>query len=195
MNLSSCGHTVFMEKNFGIRTFDFYVILFFLLSFIGWLWEAAIYLVTEQVFVNRGIYLGPYLPIYGVGGLLLWFLLHRLTERPGLTFFLSAFVCSVLEYLVSYLMEWKWGLRWWDYSSYFLNLNGRICFLSVMAFGLAGMALNCLLMPCYMSLYHKMSKKLRLSLTFVLLALFIADATYCAVRPHVGENIAFPALG
>ena len=75
---------------------DFYVLLFFLLAFAGWLWEAGIYLATTHSFVNRGVYYGPYLPIYGVGGILLWFLLHRFYQKPILTFFLSAVVCSVL---------------------------------------------------------------------------------------------------
>ncbi|NBI91778.1 hypothetical protein D3Z45_14660 [Lachnospiraceae bacterium] len=49
----------------------FYVLLFFLLSLVGWLWEIAIYLVQDGRFVNRGILLGPWLPVYGSGGLLL----------------------------------------------------------------------------------------------------------------------------
>lgn len=118
------------------RKFDFYVLLFFLLAFAGWLWEAAIYLVTRQTLVNRGVYYGPYLPIYGVGGLVLWFLLQGLHRRPFVTFLLSALLCSVLEYGASLLLEWKWGMRWWDYSGYFLNLNGRICLLGAVCFGL-----------------------------------------------------------
>ena len=86
------------NKNKGnARKFDFYVLLFFLLAFAGWLWEAGIYLVTRQALVNRGVYFGPYLPIYGVGGLLLWFLLQRLHRRPFVTFLLSATIGEVLE--------------------------------------------------------------------------------------------------
>ena len=51
--------------------FFFYLPLFFLFSFLGWLWEAGIYLVTDGEFVNRGILSGPWLPIYGCGGILL----------------------------------------------------------------------------------------------------------------------------
>lgn len=178
-----------MRDKTEARSFDFYVILFFLLSFFGWLWEGVIYLVTQQEFVNRGIYKGPYLPIYGVGGLLLWFLLHKLTQKPVQTFLLSALVCSVLEYFTGFFLEWKWGQRWWDYSGYFMNLHGRICLLSVTVFGLAGMALNCLLMPSYMKLYHKMSRRWRIALSLLLLAVFVADATYCAVCPHMGKHI------
>ncbi len=32
------------------------------------------------------------------------------------------------------MMEW----RWWDYSDYFLNLNGRVCVEGLLALALAG---------------------------------------------------------
>lgn len=173
------------------RKADFYVLLFFLLAFIGWLWEVGIYLATRQTFVNRGVCYGPYLPIYGIGGLLLWFLLQRFYQRPILTFLLSAAVCSALEYGASAFLEWKWGLRWWDYSGYFMNLNGRICLLGAVCFGLGGMLLNCYLLPFYMKLYHKIPQTPRLIICGLLLALFLLDITYCAVHPHAGRDIAW----
>lgn len=175
----------------NVRKFDFYVLLFFLLSFVGWLWEVGIYLLTEQTFVNRGVYYGPYLPIYGVGGLLLWFLLHQLQQKRVLTFLLSAGICSALEYGASVFLEWKWGLHWWDYTGYFMNLNGRICLLGAVCFGLGGMLLNCFLMPCYMKVYHRISPRWRLILSAVLLTVFILDITYCAVNPRMGRDIAW----
>lgn len=174
-----------------VRKFDFYVLLFFLLSFIGWLWEVGIYLVTERRFVNRGMYFGPYLPIYGAGGLLLWFLLQRFHRKPFLTFLLSSAICSALEYGTSAFFEWKWGMRWWDYSSYFMNLNGRICLLSAVCFGLGGTLLNCFLLPYYMKLYHHIPPKWRLLLCGILLTVFVLDISYCAVNPNVGRSIAW----
>lgn len=171
------------------RTFDFYVLLFFIVSFAGWLWEAGIYLVTEHTWVNRGVYYGPYLPIYGSGGLLLWFMLHRLYRKPLWTFCLSALICSVLEYATSVFLEWKWGVRWWDYEEHFMNLNGRVCLLGAICFGVGGMLLNCWLLPWYMRLYHRISRKWRLILCGVLLAVFILDVTYCAVNPHSGYGV------
>lgn len=174
-----------------IRTFDFYVILFFLISLVGWLWEVAIYLVTEHAWINRGVYLGPYLPIYGAGGLLLWFLLQRLHKKKFLTFLLSAAVCSVVEYGTSVFLEWKWGMRWWDYSEFAMNLNGRICLLGAICFGLGGMLLNCYLMPAYMRIYHKILPGWRRALCCILLLVFILDATYCAVSPNKGHGVAW----
>lgn len=176
-------------ENRTVRTFDFYVLLFFLVSFTGWLWEVGLFLVTRHAWINRGIYKGPYLPIYGVGGLLLWFLLHRLHNKPFLTFLLSAVLCSALEYFTSFFLEWRWGVRWWDYSGYHLDINGRVCLLGAVCFGLGGMALNCYLMPLYMRLYHKISRRTRLILCGVFLGIFLLDITYCAVRPNMGYGI------
>ena len=67
----------------GKRKLDFYIILFFIIAFAGWLWEMGIYFVTEHALINRGAFYGPYLPIYGVGGILLWLLLQRFHEWSG----------------------------------------------------------------------------------------------------------------
>lgn len=177
------GHPIFMRKC------DFYILYFFLVSFAGWLWEVGLYFVTEQAFVNRGAFYGPYLPVYGVGGVLLWLLLQRFHQRKILTFLLSMVLCSVLEYATGAFLEWKWGMRWWDYSGQFMNLNGHICLLCAVGFGLGGMLLNCYLMPFYMRLYHRFSAKRRKILCTLLLVLFAVDCIWCLVSPNTGENI------
>ena len=180
-----------LNHNKTYRSFDFYVLLFFLISFFGWIWEGAIYLFTRQSFVNRGVYMGPYLPIYGVGGLALCFLLRSFRRKPVRVFLLSMFLCSGLEYFTSWFLERLWGIRWWDYSGHFCNLNGRICLLGAVVFGLGGTALVCLLLPLYDRLYPKLPKKVRTILCLLLLAVFIADITYCAVRPNTGRGISW----
>ena len=176
-----------LKSNF--RKFDYYVLLFFSLAFIGWFWEVALFFFTNHAFINRGIYKGPYLPIYGVGGLLLCFLFRSYRRKPFRLFLLSMFVCSVLEYLTSYFLELRWGSRWWDYSGHFLNLNGRVCLLGAVVFGLGGTALVCLFLPLYEKAYHRLSGKWRLVLCLLLLIVFITDATYCAVWPNTGDGI------
>ncbi len=92
--------------------FIFYVLLFFITAFVGWLWEVLLFLFTEHAFINRGVYEGPYLPIYGAGGFLLCVLLSHIRKKPLLVFVLSMTVCTVLEYLTSFFLERKWGIRW-----------------------------------------------------------------------------------
>ncbi len=176
--------------------FFFYVPLFFLLSFAGWVWEAGIYLVKDGDFVNRGVLWGPWLPIYGGGGILLAFLLKRWEKKQVRVFFVSMAVCSVLEYLASFLLERTWGIRWWDYSGEFLNVGGRICLLASLLFGVGGWLLICYVIPYLRMLYRKTwrrekgRKGLQL-LCLVLLLLFAADAAWAADFPHMGKGISF----
>ena len=123
------------------------------------------------------------------GGILLCFFFRSLRRHPVAVFFLSAAICTILEYLTGYFLEVKWGTRWWDYSDHFMNLNGRVCLLGAVMFGLGGVALVCLLLPIYERVYLRMAKRWRLCLCLVLLAVFVADATYCAVRPNTGRGI------
>ena len=171
------------------RQFDYYVLLFFSLAFIGWLWEVILYFFTEHAFINRGVYRGPYLPIYGVGGLLLCLFFHTFRKKPVRVFFLSMLFCSVLEYLTSFFLERRFGVRWWDYSEHFCNISGRICLLGAVTFGLGGVGLVSLFLPFYERVYHRIPPKWRLCLCLLLLLVFVADAAYCGMRPNTGYGI------
>lgn len=76
-------------------------------------------------------------PIYGHGALLVLYALDGGFENPLLTFLLGAVLTSALEYSTSWLMEVLFHMRWWDYSNYKIQLNGRICLLNSTCFGLA----------------------------------------------------------
>ena len=190
-------HATEMKTSDRIYIFFFYVLLFFLLSFAGWIWEAAIYLIEDGVFVNRGVLSGPWLPVYGSGGLLLAFLLKRWEYRPVRTFFMSMIICSLLEYISGYFLERVWGIRWWDYSGQFLNIDGRICLWGSLMFGVGGWLLICYIIPYLEILYRRIWKadKGRKFLQLICLALiliFTADAAWAADFPNRGENITMP---
>lgn len=121
-----------------MEIFKYYFSLFIIYSFIGWIMEVMWNLFTDKKLVNRGFLIGPYCPIYGVGCLLLILLLGSFKEQPVLLFFMSIIVCSILEYSTSYIMEKLFKARWWDYSEYKFNLNGRICAATMIPFGVLG---------------------------------------------------------
>ena len=80
-------------------------------------------------------------------------------------------------------------MRWWDYSGHFLNINGRVCLLGSVAFGIGGTALVCLFLPFYEKMYQRISPKWRTGLCFALLLLFVVDAAYCAMHPNTGYGV------
>ena len=112
-----------------------YCILFFIFSFLGWVMEVTLTLITDKKFVNRGFLLGPCCPIYGCGCILLNLLLQNYVNNIIVLFILTMFTCSLLEYITSFLMEKIFKLRWWDYSQMRFNLNGRICLEGFFIFG------------------------------------------------------------
>lgn len=171
--------------------FFFYVWLFFLLSVFGWLWEGFLYLFKDDTYVNRGFLTGPWLPIYGLGGIALELLFHRWRDRPIMTFMSSMVLCTLLEYLTGWYLELTWRVKWWDYSNIPLNLHGRICLLSSLLFGLGGMLLVWVISPLFYSLYRKIPTKVRISLGLLAITAFVADAAYSAIVPHVGTGITY----
>lgn len=181
-------------KRMDVRPFDYYALLFFASAFAGWLWEVLLYLITAHTFVNRGVYQGPYLPIYGIGSIMLFLLLHRMRKKPFRVFILSAALCTVLEYSAGAWLEWKWGIRWWDYSGHLLHLNGYVCLTSAICFGLGGVLLICLFQPVFNKFYHHMTVRLRTVLCVLFILLFIVDAAYSVILPNTGKHISSFAI-
>ncbi len=113
---------------------------FLFYSFAGWVYESTLCSITERKWVNRGFLYGPLCPIYGSGAVLILLALGRLTN-PLVLFLSGMTLCSILEYAVSWLMEKLFHARWWDYSHMRFQLNGRICLLGAVVFGLFAMVL------------------------------------------------------
>jgi uncharacterized membrane protein len=110
--------------------FSVYLILWFIViyAFLGVLVEMIFCLVQEGVLESRlGLLYLPLRPIYGVGGVACTVLLHRFMQEPILVFLWGMLICSVVEYVASFVMEKAFSTVTWDYSDKALNLHGRIC--------------------------------------------------------------------
>ncbi len=165
------------------------VLFFFTASFIGWCWEVFLHLVRDGVFVDRGTMLGPWLPIYGIGGVVALVVLKRFIDRPHLTFGLTMVICGIVEYFTSWYLEMSKGIKWWDYSGYLLNLNGRICLEGLLTFAIAGCAFIYIIAPRLDILYNRIPNRTKLSLCAVLIACFGADMAYSHFHPNTGKGI------
>lgn len=152
-----------------------YCILFFIYSFLGWIMEVTLTLITDKKYVNRGFLLGPCCPIYGCGCILLNLLLHNYTNNILVLFILTMFTCSLLEYITSFLMEKIFKLRWWDYSQMKFNINGRICLETMTPFSILGVLAIKFATPFFITNINKLSEKTILIISIILITLFIID--------------------
>lgn len=129
------------------HTIAIYFLYFIIIAICGWMMEVTLQLVQKHKFADRGFLIGPYCPIYGVGGLLITLCLTRLVEYPVALFCVAVVVCAVLEYVTSFIMEKVFHARWWDYSENKFNINGRICLETIIPFGLLGLLLIYVINP------------------------------------------------
>lgn len=120
---------------------------FFIYSILGWIVETIYCRVLDGKWSYRGFLFGPYCPIYGFGSLLIIYFLQYFIDSPVKVFFLGMLFTSTLEYISSYLMEKLFHAKWWDYSKYKINLNGRICLLNSIEFAILGLLLTYLIHP------------------------------------------------
>jgi len=73
-----------MRKDYLIKSITQYIFFFFLGAFLGYLWEVLLFYVQDGVFCNRGFLYGPWLPVYGVGAVLIFRrTFYRMVSRPS----------------------------------------------------------------------------------------------------------------
>lgn len=171
---------------YGIKN---YILMFFTFAFVGWIWEVLIHIVKDGKFVNRGTMFGPWLPIYGFGAILILILLKPFRKKPILFFVSSMLLAGVVEYSTSWYLETFKHTKWWDYSGYFFNINGRICLEGLIVFGLGGAAVTYLIGPILNELYSKIKPRVSLVICIVLLTLYGTDLGYSSYHPNVGKGI------
>lgn len=166
------------------------VAVFLSMSLVGWMWEVGMHLVAYGEFVNRGVLHGPWLPIYGAGAVLILMVLNRFRRRPALLFATTVVLCGLLEYLTSLVLEIATGgTKWWDYSGYFLNLNGRICAEGLLVFGIGGLVITYVLAPILDNLLAKVNEKRVIAVCSVLMVAFAVDAVYSQFHPNSGKGV------
>lgn len=180
-----------MEKYDPFRRYDVptLIMLFFSFCVIGWVWEVILHIIQTGDFVKRGVLDGPWLPIYGFGGVLVLILLRRMLKKPIWTFFTMLLLFGVMEYFTSFMLELIYGIRWWDYTGYFMNINGRICLEGVLIFAFAGCVVVYFIAPMMGSAFDKIKRKTKTIFGIVLIILFVADILTSISEPNVGKGI------
>ena len=130
------------QRNHFARGINLYKLLLvcFVGSFAGVVVEMLWCLVRNGYIESRaGLVYGPFNLLYGAGAVVLTLALYRYRNRGYLLSFLGGMIVgSVVEYVCSWGQEALFGSRSWDYSNIPFNLNGRICLLYSVFWGVLG---------------------------------------------------------
>lgn len=149
--------------------------LFQVFSMFGWILETLFRLINTGSFGEDAIMFGPWLPLYGICGILTLLLSRRIVRKPVFVFLLSCLLYALLEYASNTVSELVTGSALRDYSDFFLNINGKVYLGGAITFALISCAFIYYLAPRWTDRYMKLGHSKRISLCVVLYLLFIAD--------------------
>lgn len=168
---------------------DLYLILwyFFVYAVLGWCAEVCYAALRTGHFVNRGFLNGPVCPIYGVGVVVVILLLTPVRENVFLLFVCSVLLTSALEWLTGFVLEKLFHQKWWDYSEMPFNLNGYICPMFSVLWGIACLLVMDVIHPMVAGLVDNIPHMVGVVLLSVFSVVLVADLA-ATVATMVGLN-------
>ena len=141
----------------NLEKIEYYFFVFIIASICGWIMELIYSSITLHRLNIPGFLYGPWCPIYGTGAVIIIALCNdkNILKRIGKIFILT----TVLEYIVSVLLEMIVGIKWWDYSNEILNIKGRVSLLYSTYWVVIGLAILKYLNPWFQKKYDKIKSK------------------------------------
>ena len=169
---------------------------FIIYSVIGYIVETFYAIIIYHVIESRQSFLyGPFCSIYGVGAIMMILALKEKENSNIKLFIKGALLGAIAEYTLSFLGEKVLGMRFWDYSNYLLNVNGRICLLFSGIWGMAALVLIKYINPRIDKAIDKICKKEKDEkifkvITYLLMILIILDGTisYIATNYFIANS-------
>jgi uncharacterized membrane protein len=172
---------------------EYIVFYFFFFAFTGWAGETIMESAVRGHFVNKGFFKGPYVPVHGVGGLVVYPLLLPLKEHPLLIYIVGVLLCTAVEYLTALFLEKGFNKKCWDYDTYpftkWCNYKKRIALTTSLFFGLAVLALVYFYWDLCGLIIKRMGPSLLVPVDIFLLFTFTIDAAYTFTK-YIRNNLA-----
>lgn len=178
------------------------LLLFIFFAVCGWIYEVLWTFLDNGVWTNRGYLLGPWLPIYGFGGMLIYGIFHKQIKKPVyigklnirflLLFIYICVITTIVELLATYIIELA-GIPFttlWNYSEHFMNFQGRICLDASARFGVLGLMIIYGALPVYHKLVNMKNQKVVNVIAWAIIIVFAAD---WISRIWLGNNYVGPA--
>lgn len=163
------------------------ILLAMLGAVIGWVYEMLFYRIDQGHFIRRGQG-GPWLPIYGFGGLFLTLAVFKRKVSPLIVFIITCVGSFIIEFTTGYvLFHYFDGKRLWDYNVEIWNwgnIGGYVCFRSVAVFGVLGILFAKWAIPGFFKMTDNMPRKKLLAIFIPLAVIFFGDIVFSYIlRP------------
>ena len=128
------------KKQVTVHQLFWYFLIF---SILGLVIETLYCYFTMGILESRkGFIWGPFCPVYGVCGAILIYILDKMNLKSIIKLFVAGFIIgSIGEYILSYILESIYGIRFWNYEYLQYNLNGRISLIFSIYWGILAIIL------------------------------------------------------
>ena len=160
-------------------------------SVFGFFAEMLYALVYTRTFeIRRGLIYGPFIQVYGMGALAYYFLV-KTEQDPKKVFFKGMLLGGALEYLCSFFQEIFFNSISWDYSGFFLNLNGRTCIQYCIYWGIIGVFFLKTVYPVFLKMDKYLDVKRIIIISYILfifVAYDVAISCIATVRQNERKN-------
>ena len=174
------------ENKLTIHQIFWYLVIF---SIIGLIIETIYGYATTGILESRkGLIWGPFCPVYGVGAVVLILLLNHVDQKNYFKLFIYGFLIgAVSEYIMSYMLEAFYGIRFWDYTYTGKDINGRICTIYSVFWGFLAILLMKVIKPLIDKLINKIPKKIGKILEIGITIFLIIDVLVTIWAIHTYE--------
>lgn len=149
--------------------------LFFIYSFIGWVFETVMSSLKYHRFINRGFSNGPFCFIYGVSAILMTTTLWELEERWFFLFLGCTIQATFVEWLIGTILERMNHHKWWDYSHKKFNYEGYICLQYSLLWGLLGYIVMKFGNPFFLNFLNIIPEFIKTTIIWILLVVACID--------------------
>lgn len=162
------------------KSFSFFemVYIFAICSVIGYFVEVGYcYLIVGKI-VSRGILYGPYCPIYGFGGVIMYLLFYNLKrEKQYITyaFFTASIVLGAFELLCGLGFKYIFNIEMWNYDGKFLEILHYTTVPILIGWGILGTIYVFFIQPILLKIISFLPKHLEKRFAIIILCIFIGD--------------------
>ena len=186
LEIEKTNSNINMKNKKRLPRIYLYFIYLLVFAIIGWLIETAYSFYSLGHFTKRGFLYGPLCPIYGWGAIILIMFFSTYKKKNFKLFVYAAIIFSLFEYLVSFGMEALFSLKWWDYTSEFMNLNGRVSIFYSFAWGIIAILVINFIYPFFKKkinlVLSKIPYSIQVTAVYILFAAFVTDTVLSCIK-------------
>ena len=162
------------------------IFIFFLIGcIVGTYYEELLFFIKfGQTTSRQGLIYGPFSPIYGVGVAVFVVFLGKHNDRRSIakTLLYASLIGGATEFATSWIAEVFFGVEFWNYTGYFLNIAGRTTLPFMLGWGIGGTLLMKLIYPFVSKWVEKIPYALAQPIYYAVLIFILLDiiVTYTA---------------